>query len=308
MAIDWGECMGLPSSLEGDEWSATTARQMFPLLVWCAKHGVRITYGQLDRELQRRSLGHHVTVVVYGHPAGAIGDTCLELEAKLGEKIPPLNAIVVNKDTGIPGTGCDYYLATYLNKSPQSRITDAQRLSMAEETMEEVWRFQKWDEVLQLCGLNPTLENIPGLSIETVRQAPRRSGWSTEGESKEHQSLKEWVAKNPRVLESRIPFGPGTTEWMFASADRADVMFEHEEGAMAVEVKSTRSNSADLERGIYQCVKYRALLRAELRVSGKIPNGSALLVTEVQLSADLQELADLLDVRAILVPSGEWSR
>ena len=59
---------------------------------------------------------------------------------------------------------------------------------------------------------------------------------------------------------------------------------------------------SDLERGIYQCVKYRALLRAELKASGKIPNGSSLLITETRLSYTLQELADLLGVRVIVVP------
>ena len=294
--------MALPEALGGSGWTAVTARQMFPLLVWCAKQGKKITYGQLDTELQRRRWGHHVNVIAYGHPAGAVGNACIEIEKEFGEKVPPLNALVINAKSGIPGTGCDYYLAAYLDKKRSRNLTDAQRKAMAEETMEEVWRFQKWDEILDQCGLSPISGAIPSLHSENQRKAPRKRGWSTEPESAAHQALKKWVAENPQVLGSKIPFRPGQIEWLFASADRVDVMFEHKDGCMAVEVKAANANDADLERGIYQCVKYRALLRAELKAESKIPNGSSLLITETRLSPVLQALADLLGVRVITVP------
>jgi hypothetical protein len=69
------------------------------------------------------------------------------------------------------------------------------------------------------------------------------------------------------------------------------VVFEHEDGCIA------NANDADLERRIYLCVKYQALLRAELKSKDKISNGSSLLVTDSQLSPSLQALADLLGVR-----------
>ncbi|MBB6250460.1 hypothetical protein [Nitrospirillum iridis] len=294
--------MALPEALRGSGWTAVAARRMFPLLVWCAQQGKKITYGQLDTELQRRGWGHHVNVVVYGHPAGAVGNACIEIEKEIGEKIPPLNALVVNAKSGIPGTGCDYYLATYLDKNRSRSLTDAQRKAMAEETMEEVWRFQKWDETLNRCGLKPIQGGIPSLHSNSPRKTPRKRGWSNEPESAEHQALKKWVAENPQVLGSKIPYRPGKTEWLFASADRVDVMFEHKDGCIAVEVKAANANNADLERGIYQCIKYQALLRAELKAEGKIPNGSSLLITEAQLSSGLQALADLLGVRVVVVP------
>ena len=161
--------MALPKALCGNEWTAVTAQRMFPLLVWCAQQGKKITYGQLDTELQRRRWGHHVNVVVYGHPAGAVGNACIEIEREVGEKIPPLNALVVNAKSGIPGTGCDYYLATYLDKNHSRSLTDAQRKAMAEETMEEVWRFQKWDESLGQRGQNH-------LAIDSQFQPSRSAG------------------------------------------------------------------------------------------------------------------------------------
>lgn len=171
--------------------------------MWCAQQGKKITYGQLDTELQRRGWGHHVNVVVYGHPAGAVGNVCIEIEKGIGEKIPPLNALVVNAKSGIPGTGCDYYLATYLDKNRSRNLTDAQREAMAEVTMEEVWRFQKWDEILNRCGLTPSnaafpacipiaLEKHLGSEVGPMNQKAQnirrsRSGWP--------KTLRYWEAK-----------------------------------------------------------------------------------------------------------------
>ncbi|MGA7385565.1 MAG: hypothetical protein WBW81_12990 [Methylocella sp.] len=171
-----------------------------------------------------------MTVVVYGYPAGAVGRACIEIEQEIGEKIPPLNALVVNAESGIPGTGCDYYLATYLDKNRAIALTDAQRKAMAEETMDEVWRFQKWDEILARCGFQSIKGNIPALRSAAQSKTPRKGGWSTEPESAAHQAFKKWVAENPHVLGTKISYRPGRTEWRFASADCVDVMFEHKDG------------------------------------------------------------------------------
>lgn len=294
--------MPLPEAFRGDRWTEATARNIFPLLVWCAENEKKITYGQLDEEIQRRGWGHHVNVVVYGHPAGAIGNALLETEQETGNKIPPLNSLVVNAKSGIPGSGCDYYLTTYLDDKPKKKLTDEQRKAMAEEAMKEVWQFDGWREMLIRYGFQPLQGDIPALRTEeSQKKAPTKSGWSSEPESEAHRLLKEWVAENPQILKSKIPFHVGHIEWLFASADCVDVMFEHEEGCIAVEVKSEISNDADLERGIYQCIKYQALLRAELKASGIIPNGTAILVIARQLPSQLQELADLLSVKVLVV-------
>ncbi|MFY9260170.1 MAG: hypothetical protein WAO71_06625 [Gallionella sp.] len=263
----------------------------------------KITYGQLDEEIQRRRLGHHVNVVVYGHPAGAIGDALLEVEQEIGVKIPPLNALVVNARSGIPGCGCDYYVGTYLGNDPNKKLSSEQLKAMAEETMKDVWEYKGWQELLKLWGLKPLEGNIPAL--QTINKIPIKSspkgGWSDEPESEQHRLLKEWVAQNPHILKSRIPFHVGETEWLYASADRVDVMFQHDDGCIAVEIKSEISNDADIERGIYQCIKYQALLRAELKANNKIPNGYSVLVTSRKITPPLQQLAELLNVKVITV-------
>lgn len=289
----------VPEALCGNRWTEKTARRMIPLLVWCAQNGKKITYNQLDKEIQRRRWGHHVHVAAYGRPAGAIADALIETGSLWKATIPPLNALVVTARTGIPGDGCDYYLEHYLHKNVRNP-TDSQREAMAEETMNKVWAFDKWDEILKGYGLGKIEDNIPCLLRRTNKRKPRKRGWSSGPESKEHRLLKEWVAKNPQILNDDIRFRNGKVEYLFASADRADVMFSHKRGWMAVEVKANNANDADLERGIYQCVKYQALLRAELSVNGEIPNGRSVLVSERKLSEELQSLADFLGVRVVV--------
>jgi hypothetical protein len=291
--------MALPEALRGTRWTERTARKMVPLLVWCAERERTIEYGQMDAELQRRG-GHHVFLPEYGSPAGAIGDALIETSKRLREDIPPLNALLVNK-SGVPGSGCDYYLSGYVDKKRRTNLNEEQRRSMAEETAKDIYAFGRWEKILDEYGLMPETRGIPALTQEGPAIIPRKGGWSTAPESEAHRALKVWVAKNPQILGSTIPFRSGKIEWPFASADCADVMFEHTKGRIAVEVKASAANEAELERGIYQCVKYQALLRAELKAERKIPNGRAILVTERQPPLRPRKLAKLLGVRVIVV-------
>jgi len=149
--------MPLPQALTGETWAVKTAVAMLPLLVRCAKRGQTVTYGELDREIVRRGLGHHVHAAAYGHAAGAVGDALVETEEEWGTQIPPLNALVVNAQTGIPGSGCDWYLLHVLRR-PQRGITEHQRRALAEAVREMVFNFDRWDELLTEYGLRPIPE------------------------------------------------------------------------------------------------------------------------------------------------------
>ena len=56
-------------------------------------------------------------------------------------------------------------------------------------------------------------------------------------------------------------------------------------------MKSADSNGADLRRGVFQCIKYRAVLNAMDPRSGESVH--AVLVTESSLPGDLADLAKL---------------
>ena len=75
---------------------------------------------------------------------------------------------------------------------------------------------------------------------------------------------------------------------------------------IGVEVKSAASDEADLMRGIFQCVKYQALLVAVQRYEQRALRCRVILALGGALTPTLSQLADLLDVTVherIRVPS-----
>ena len=123
--------MKLPESLQGDSWTATTARRILPLLVAYAESYSPVTYGQLSKEVQRRRWGRYVMPLAFRTVAGAIGDAIQETEEEWDRTIPPINALIVNADTGLPGHSVDYYLRHYVNeRKGLPRLTESQRESI----------------------------------------------------------------------------------------------------------------------------------------------------------------------------------
>lgn len=290
--------MALPQALQGYRWTKETARAALPILIWCAKNGRTITYGRLDKEIVKRGLGHHVMEVQYRYPLGAVGSALIETEEEWGEPIPPLNAIVVNARSGLPGTGVNYYLQRYYepDKSVDDMSEDEKR-AVVEEIHEDIFAYEHWDDVLKEYELPPILDGIAEDAIDADEiEIPGRGGWSSEGESKEHKKLKEFVAANPQVVSLPKNNKQGQMEYLFASGDKADVVFETENGYLGVEVKSIISNDSDLNRGLFQAVKYQALLRSEQKAALSPPTARAVLVTERSLPAALQNLADVLGI------------
>lgn len=55
-------------------------------------------------------------------------------------------------------------------------------------------------------------------------------------------------------------------------------------------------NTGDIHRGIFQCVKYQAVLRAMLKAQGKVPTANAVLVLENALPEELRETVNRLGV------------
>jgi hypothetical protein len=84
------------------------------------------------------------------------------------------------------------------------------------------------------------------------------------GEGEEHKRLKLFLADNPRKIGIQSK-GKADTEVLLLSGDRLDGSFRSNELWVAVEVKGKNSPEADLVRGIFQCVKYKVILAAQLR-------------------------------------------
>ncbi|CAC9956899.1 hypothetical protein [uncultured Gammaproteobacteria bacterium] len=127
-----------------------------------------------------------------------------------------------------------------------------------------------------------------------------RGGWSGEAESNEHKILKEFIANNPNAVGLGKKTKEGIVEYLFPSSDKADVVFKNGSKYLGVEVKSIISNNEDINRGIFQCVKYQALLRAEQKFLKLPPTARAVLVVESQPSLELRNLSDILGIKIII--------
>jgi hypothetical protein len=103
-------------------------------------------------------------------------------------------------------------------------------------------------------------------------------------------------------MNSAHPRGvPAETEKLLRSYDEIDVWFMVPGVQLAVEVKSVRSSDFDLRRGIFQCVKYQAVLEAGAKWEGANPKIRTLLVSERLLPSKYSKKAKRLGVRVRVI-------
>lgn len=83
-------------------------------------------------------------------------------------------------------------------------------------------------------------------------------------------------------------------EYPLPSGDVVDVLFQDGHDLIAVEVKSLISPVGDIARGVFQCVKYRAVLEAFQASQGKVQSARAILALESSLPVVLRPLKNML--------------
>jgi hypothetical protein len=278
--------------LIGDDLYLERARRALPLLVRQAYARKKIYYSDFANELgmsNPRNLNHVL---------GAVGRAIQELAAEWKQEIPPLQCIVVNKNTGIPGNGLGWFLSDLRDFA---RRTAVERRQIVEIELVKVFNYEKWEAVLGALNLTP-LSDDP--TLEGLKAEARSRGGV--GECEDHRELKHFVATHPEVL-GISGIGMGTTEYIFPSADRIDVVFRDSKRKrwVGVEVKGPSSDDADILRGLFQCVKYSALREAELRSDAKKENIEVILVLSGRLTPQLKQIRNLLGVEVmegVIVP------
>lgn len=259
------------------------ARAALPLLVRQAEAGAPVFYSDLAEELgmpNPRNLNYVL---------GSIGQS-LELLSKVWKvKVPPIQCLVVNKSTGLPGEGIGWFL---VKKEEFSTLPLRQKRAIVEAELQHVFSYPRWQEVLQALELEPATSDFTPF----VNKA---SGGFGGGESDEHKALKEYVAQNPKVLGLGANAPVGTTEYLLPSGDCLDVSFSGKKIWVAAEVKSSVSAEGDIVRGLFQCVKYRAVMEAVLLTESRPPNARALLVLESKFPQSLIPLRNMLGVEVV---------
>jgi hypothetical protein len=248
----------------GDKAYEQKARQILPILVRQARSDQPITYGQLALEVgipNARNLNY---------PLGTVGGTLTALSKEWGEEIPSIQALVVNHATGLPGEGISDFL-----EDPEGYKRSPKRYQVAQvdKLLWSIYRYAKWDKVLKALKLKPSKTFSTKVNKkQTPAKYPAGSG-----EGRAHKSLKNYISKHPDIIGLKKSFAPGEVEFAFPSLDSVDVVFENKKEVVGVEVKSHTSNEDDIRRGLWQCVKYKALLETRERVNQRQRDVSLIL-------------------------------
>ena len=231
----------------GDNLYQQRARRALPILVRQAKAAKPIEYGALAAELGMKNARN------LNFPLGAIGNELLSLAETWNKEVPPIQALVINQSSGLPGDGIDFYAPDAAQFRTANRT---RKRAIVDRMLEKVYSFQRWDDVLAHFGFEPA-------AVPTLEDDPKPSSRHGE-ESPEHKALKHFIASHPDTVGAPASTARGETEFPFRSGDRVDVLFRGSREWIATEVKSERSSLSDIERGLFQCVKYEALLEATL--------------------------------------------
>jgi hypothetical protein len=277
----------------GNKLYQKRASKALPILIRQAELRKEIYYSALAQEIgmpNPRNLNHVLDCV---------GIRLKELSNEWGETLPPIQTAVINKGTGLPSEGIGWlFQGKAREKFDALPIKERKRLLHAKWA--EIYDYQKWQEVLKAVGLKP----VDAVAAEIVTTAAklgataesRGSFFGSGGESAAHKKLKNYVAKHPEIVDLPANVGPGTIEVELPSGDRLDVFFTHGQDCIAVEVKSSLSTVQDITRGIFQCVKYCAVIEAQQVSKGVPQSARAVLVLEGKLPEELMGLRNRLGI------------
>ena len=110
--------------------------------------------------------------------------------------------------------------------------------------------------------------------------------------------LKEHVARNPTEIGLQ-PTKQGEQEYPFVSGDKCDVVFDLDQNGYAV-VEIKNGERGELVRGIYQAIKYRALMVAEKGHGENYPVSAYLVAYDIP--NDIAALARRFGIQSYIIP------
>lgn len=277
-----------------DRWAAASLQALVKHVFDCRDTQlVTLTYEELAERIGRRKKSGEPWARGMGKVLGRLGRALQRIGHQWRRSIPQIQGIVVQKsgpNRGLPDNGIAEFWPGY------SKLTRAAKADKVRIELERVENFgSRWNEVLEDLGL-------PQIADATGNKARGGHRFGRGGESPEHKALKAYVHDNPSIVGARRD-SRATMEYPLPSCDEIDVLFEHDQECVAVEVKASVSDRVvgDYERGIYQTIKYLALLRAmsldrKRKICGNI---RSVLVLQSSLPAGIRKLANTLAVEVI---------
>ncbi len=261
------------------------ARRALPILVRQAATQKPIFYEALATELGMPNPRNLNWVL------GSVGTTLQELACKSdwNEDIPHIQSLVINQRDRLPGSGFEGFLSDRLKG--YGELSPAQKRAYLDGYWHDIFAYPRWAEVLNACGL----ERASTDAAQIIDQA-KNGSYGGGGEGPEHRALKEYVRTNAAAVGLPAGFPHGISEAPLPSGDKLDVLFNSRNRMLAVEVKSKISNDVDLTRGLFQCVKYRAVMEAERGFKGEDQQLNAVLVVGKPFPEKLRALQNSLGV------------
>lgn len=269
--------------ISGDKLYQQRARAAVPILVRQALAHGPIYYSDLALELgmpNPRNLNYVL---------GSIDQTLVDLSKEWDEEIPPIQCLVINKNTGLPGEGIGWFITT--EKEHFQRLSRKQQRSFVDVELHKIYSYQRWFEVLEVLSLQPNTENFNQLLSGTRK-------YQGGGESQEHLDLKMYIKDHPEIfsLPKKII---GETEYPLPSGDLVDVLFKNGYHWTGIEVKSEISNSYDIIRGLFQCIKYHVVIEAYQSVQQTPQNARTILALGKSLPRELIPIKNILGIEVI---------
>lgn len=267
-------------NIDGEGLYQKRARSALPLLIRQAKAEQNITYEDLAYELgmpNPRNLNYVL---------GAIGNDLTMLCKELGYSIPHIQALVVNKATKLPGKG---FMGFVFGKNELKNLSTNMKKEKIKEVYKDIFLFPHWDTVLSRLKLKPA-DLLREVNKEKVKQL------AGQGESEDHRRLKNKIAQNPAMVGVISKHIPGEVEFWFDSCDEIDVLFLDEGLWTGIEVKPRNAPIEDVRRGLFQCIKYAALIEAMQKLKGIKPCSRVILATGGPFPTELLDVKNILGI------------
>jgi hypothetical protein len=278
-------------------------------LIATALDGSTMTYGEVKGRLEKEASFSTIFATRIGLVAGELMYKIQQVEPKA----PLINVIVVNQEDRQPSKGAGSFMAKRFGNPRLAKAGYKQRhprrwKSYFERAAAEVYAYspQQWAELYRRVFET----SLVTAEIQEQRQkrqlgteqdgVPTGRSYGSEGEGEYHKALRLWIRDNPHRVRRAFIGARTDTEFDLDSGDRVDCVYHLAEHTIVIEVKSRISNLVDLRRGVFQCIKYRAVKEA-MDVRTDVPV-EAMLVTEGKLPGEIAALLRQHQIRHFQAP------
>jgi hypothetical protein len=253
------------------------ARNAWPVLVAFARARRTITYGELSKEF------------IGGAPVGMGKPLGIVRNEAVSRGLPMINSIAVGRD-GVPAD------KWYHDWNFYSFQANEEKRRLLSEEQRKVFNFLGWDSVLIDLKISPEQARRDELP-------PPRAYGSGDDESPEHKRLKEIVRQDPSLLRI-MSVTNATTEFPLPSGDEVDVYVEATDSPRFHVIEVKVNDPAEIRRGVYQAIKYRAVATAWKNLDLGTNEVVAHLVTTIRVEDEILTLAREYEIQTHVVSMG----